>query len=328
MIRSRAGFGRLLALVIWIGIAAGIAGCGRAGGAVDSAPIAAAEPLIEIPSFDDRTIEQVLLPPLGSPLPQPWAPGPALKPAAAPPPSIAGIAAVVLDEASGEVLYDKSAHMAAAPASLTKIATLILALEDGRLDEWVDIDVDSTAMRGSSVMGLLPGDRFTLRDLLYGLMLPSGNDAALSIGRFVAGTDESFVFRMNVLLRRLGLTESSFANPHGLGRENHYASAYDLAMLSRYGMSIPGFLEIVSAGYWSAEGSRTIPLGNINAFLTQYRGADGLKTGYTRRAGPTLAASATRNGVRLYAIVLNSPSREHDARLLLDWAFASYSFER
>lgn len=267
------------------------------------------------------------LPPLGSALPPFWAAAPSLLAGAPPPPAIAAIAAVIVDEASGAVLYDRNAHMAAAPASLTKIATLVLALEDGRLDEVVQTDVDSASMRGSTVMGLEPGDRFTLRDLLYGMMLPSGNDAALAVGRFVAGNDEAFVKRMNLLMRRIGLTETTWTNPHGLDRGgNHMTSAFDLAVLSRYGMSLPGFREIVNARTYTARGSRTIPLANINSFMNLYPGADGIKTGYTRRAGSTLAASATKRGHRLYAVVLNSGTREVDAQRLLDWAYASYSW--
>lgn len=270
---------------------------------------------------------QPQLVPLGAPSPPPWAPAPVLKSNAPPPPMISAVAAVVIDEASGDILYDKLAHMPAAPASLTKIATLILALEDGRLDDWVETDIDSREMRGSTVMGLVPGDRFTLRDLLYGMMLPSGNDAALAVGRFISGSDEAFVRDMNNLMRRLGLTDTTFTNPHGLDRGGgHLTTAYDLAVLSRYGMSLPGFKEIVTARSWTARGSRTLPLTNINGFLGQYAGADGIKTGYTRRAGSTLAASAARRGVRLYAIILNSPSREADAQRLLDWAFANYTW--
>jgi serine-type D-Ala-D-Ala carboxypeptidase (penicillin-binding protein 5/6) len=262
------------------------------------------------------------------PLPLAWSEAPRPKLAALPAvPAVSAVAAVLIDEASGAVLFDKNAHMPLPPASLTKIATLILALESGRLDEWVDVDVDSTAMPGSTIMGLLPGDRFTLRDLLYGLMLPSGNDAALAIGRYLAGSDEAFVTAMNRLTQRLGLTESNFLNPHGLGGGAHATSAYDLAILSRYGMSLPGFREIVTATSWKAAGSRTILLGNINTFLSSYAGADGLKTGYTRSAGRTLAASATRNGHRLYAIVLNSNTRDEDAGRLLNWAFANLTWD-
>lgn len=233
---------------------------------------------------------------------------------------------MVIDEASGAVLYDKDAHLALPPASLTKIATAILALEQGDLDAWVEIDVDSSTMRGSTIMGLLPGDRFRLRDLLYGLMLPSANDAALAIGRHIAGSDAAFVQQMNQLLARLGLRDSRFANPHGLGNRDHVVSAYDLAMLSRYAMTLPGFHQIVNAPSWTARGSRTLAFANINTFLHGYPGADGVKTGYTRSAGSTLAASVWRNGRRVFVVVLNSPVRNEDARLLLNWAFANHTW--
>jgi D-alanyl-D-alanine carboxypeptidase len=276
----------------------------------DTAPTAEIEPAVVAPAF---------------PLPEPWAPPPASRNAVAPP-EIAGLAAVVIDEASGAVLYEKDAHTPLPPASLTKIATAILGLEYGDLDAHVEVDVDSRVMRGSTVMGLEPGDRFSLRDLLYGLMLPSGNDAALAIGRHVAGSDHGFVERMNGLVQRLGLRESQYANPHGLGGRQNVASAYDIAMLSRYAMTLPGFHELVNARSWLARGSRTIPLSNINTFLGYYPGADGVKTGYTRSAGSTLAASAVRNGHRVYVVVLNSPVRNEDARRLLNWTFTSFTW--
>jgi D-alanyl-D-alanine carboxypeptidase (penicillin-binding protein 5/6) len=259
------------------------------------------------------------------PAPQPWAAAPSPIRRSGPP-AIGAVAAVVVDEASGAVLFDKDAHVSLPPASLTKIATAILALEHGNLDTTVEVDVDSSLMRGSTIMGLRPGDRFSLRDLVYGLMLPSGNDAALAIGRYIAGSDEAFVGRMNELLARLGLRDSHFANPHGLGSRGHTTSAYDLAMLSRYAMTLPGFRDIVNAASWTARGSRTLSFSNINTFLRAYAGADGIKTGYTRSAGPTLAASAVRNGHRLYAVVLNSQSRDSDARALLSWAYANFNW--
>lgn len=269
-------------------------------------------------------INEVPAPRKLEPLPLAWAETPQLRDGATTAPEISAANALILDEASLSVLFDKEGHNGVTPASLTKIATLILALEQGDLDSWVEIDVDHTVMRGSTVMGLLPGDRFQLRDLLYGLMLPSGNDAALAIGRHIAGSDAGFVAQMNVLLTRFGLKDSRFSNPHGLGSTNHHASAYDLAVLARYGMSLPEFKEIVTRPIWSAAGSRELAYANINSFLFNYPGADGIKTGYTRRAGPTLVASATRNGHRLYAVVLNAPMRDLDAARLLNWAFANY----
>lgn len=239
-------------------------------------------------------------------------------------PAVSAAAAILIDEASGAVLYENNAHRALAPASLTKIATAIVTIEGADLDGWVASDVDATAMPLSSVMGLVTGDCFTLRDMLYGLMLPSGNDAALAVGRHVSGSDARFVESMNLLLARLGLRDSHFSNAHGLDEEGHVASAYDLAMLARYGMTLPQFATTVVTPAWTASGARQIELRNVNRFLSLYPGADGIKTGFTEEAGRTLVASASRNGHRLYAVLLNAPDRFDDAAALMDWAFANH----
>jgi D-alanyl-D-alanine carboxypeptidase (penicillin-binding protein 5/6) len=237
---------------------------------------------------------------------------------------VTAFAAVVIDEASGAILYDKQANQPLPPASLTKIATAIIALEEGDLNATVAIDVDSRFMKGSSIMGIIPGDQFTLRDLLYGLMLESGNDAALAIGRHIAGSDAAFIEKMNTLARRLSLFDTHFDNPHGLSARDHLTTAHELAVLSRYAMTVPGFAEIVGTPYWTAVGSRTIALGNLHPFTFAYPGGDGIKTGYTERAGRTMVASASRNGHRVYVVLLNSPLMEMDAVALMDWAFANH----
>ncbi len=236
-------------------------------------------------------------------------------------PAVAAKAAIVLDAAKGTTLFEKDSHLALAPASLTKMVTAILAIEDGDLDAPVKTDVDSRQMPGSSLMGLLPGDCFPLRDLVYGLMLPSGNDAALAIARHIAGSDGAFVDDMNAFLVRLGLKDSHFVNPHGLDATGHVTSAYDLAMVARYGMTIPTFSKVVGAPQWTATGSRTINLPNVNGFLSSYPGADGVKTGFTDAAGRTLVASATKNGRRIIVVLLNDDARYEDAAKLMDWAF-------
>lgn len=238
-------------------------------------------------------------------------------------PASSARSAVVIDGATGNVLHDKDARVPVPPASLTKMVVAILAIEHGNLDAWVQTDVDSRQMPGSSLMGLLPGDCFRLRDLVYGLMLPSGNDAALAIARYVAGSDEAFVAQMNGLMARLGLVDSHFANPHGLDAPGHTASAYDLAMVARYGMTLPFFAEVVGTAQWTARGSRNINLPNVNGFLSSYRGADGVKTGYTGAAGRTLVASATRNGQRVFVALMNDNYRYEDATALMEWAFAT-----
>jgi D-alanyl-D-alanine carboxypeptidase (penicillin-binding protein 5/6) len=241
------------------------------------------------------------------------------------PPAVNALSAIVLDEASGQVLFEADPYREMPPASLTKIATAILVLREGNLDRETISDVDGYLMRGSTTMGLYAGDRLTRRDLLYGLMLQSGNDAALVLGRSIAGTDEAFVARMNELVRSLGLKHTSFANPHGLGRVG-YSSAYDLAILARYAMQYPDFRQAVSSITWEVTGSRNYAVHNINSFLFNYDGADGVKTGYTNGAGRTIVASATRDGHRLYAVLLNDQALYTDAIKLLDWAFENHKW--
>ena len=144
-------------------------------------------------------------------------PGPVRRTIVAPP-EVTAAAVVVIDDATGAVLYGLNEHQRLPPASLTKLATAILAVESAPdLDVPVAIDIDSRAMPGSSVMGLLPGDEFQLRDLLYGLLLPSGNDAAIAIARYISGSEEKFVAQMNAMMDRLGLNDTVFADPHGRG---------------------------------------------------------------------------------------------------------------
>lgn len=278
--------------------------------------------LVERVSQEERqSLAQVLNPPA-------WRSRPEVLPfAGATLPEVDALAAIVVDEASGTVLWEDNAHEALPPASLTKIVTALVALELGDFDSTVTVDVDSREMPGSSVMGLRPGDEFSLMDLLYGLMLPSGNDAALAIGMAVSGDVEKFVEEMNSLSQRLGLTNTNWTNPHGLTAQGHQTSAYDLAMLSRYAMSVEGFLPLAETREWTAVGSRSIKMNNLNALLRNYHGADGIKVGFTNRAGRTLVASASRGGNRVYVVLLNAPESQADAAKLLDWAFASHHWE-
>ncbi len=261
--------------------------------------------------------------PAGGPLPRFWAGGPAMAASPTAPPVTSAVAALVMDEASGAILYEKDAHRELPPASLTKIVTAILAAESGRWDETFTIDVDSRTMRGSTVMGLIPGDRFTLRDLVHGLMLPSGNDAALAIGRAVSGSDTAFVEQMNRLSSRLGLNNTQWANPHGLGSTSHYTSAYDLAILSRYYMSFPELRDVVSKPSYSAKGDRTVNFGTLNP-LFGYPSVDGLKTGYTRTSGNTFVMSRMKDGHRIIVVLLNDSNRAADGWALSNWSFTSY----
>lgn len=307
-------------LIVLMALASLVAGCGAARRpAVEIAP--ATPSATPAPLEGGDTLVAAAMP--GRPMPGFWAGGPSRVESAPPPPQEFALAAIVMDEASGAVLYEKEAHRRLAPASLTKIATAILAAESGRLDDLVTVDVDSRVMRGSTVMGLIPGDRFTLRDLVHGLMMPSGNDAGLAIGRALAGSDSAFVEQMNVLSTRLGLADTNWANPHGLGGANHYSSAYDLAILARYYMSFPELREVVAKGVHTAEGDRAIQMYTLNP-LFGYPGVDGLKTGYTRGAGNTMVTSRVKDGRRIFIVLLNDRNRAGDAWALSEWVFTAF----
>ena len=187
---------------------------------------------------------------------------------------------------TGRILYAKDEHERMSPASLTKVLTAILALEYGNLNDVVTATPDDLV--GESTMGLVSGEQQTLHDLLYGMLLPSGNDAAMAIARHLGSTigasvksDSSdpivrFAAMMNARVLQLGLQDTHFVTPHGLDSEAHYSTAYDLASLSWYALHIPQFNEIVSQPYYEAPGHA---LQNTNEMLTRYPGADGIKTG-------------------------------------------------
>ncbi len=257
-----------------------------------------------------------------------WGPAPTVAAGAVAAPAIAGEAALLMDETSGRILYAKSPNDRLSPASLTKIMTALLAVERGHLDELVDVRVDSRTMRGSTVMGLVPGEQLTLEDLLYGMMLPSGNDAALAIGMHVSGTAEEFVVLMNKRAGELGLVNTRFANPHGLdGAGGNYSSAYDLAVLTREAMRHEQFRTIANTTYRVVKGSiATYSLGTLNPLYGRIAGVDGVKTGYTRNARQTLVGSVTRDGHRVIVVVLRSSDRASDGVSLLNWAFAAHEW--
>ncbi|MFA7248319.1 MAG: serine hydrolase [Dehalococcoidia bacterium] len=256
-----------------------------------------------------------------------WGPAPSLVPEAPPAPAIASDSAIVIDETSGVVLYEKDAHIRLPEASLTKIMTALLALERAHLEDQVEVTVDSRRMRGSTVMGLVPGERLTLEGLLYGLMLPSGNDAALAIAEHVSGSTDAFVALMNQRAAELGLVDTHFANPHGLDATSHYSSAFDLAVLTRVAMQRQDFREIVSTRYRVVTGAlATYDLGTLNPLYSRLPGVDGVKTGYTRTARQTLVGSVTRDGHRVLVVVLRSPDRASDGAALFRWAFDTHTW--
>jgi D-alanyl-D-alanine carboxypeptidase (penicillin-binding protein 5/6) len=222
------------------------------------------------------------------------------------------------------MLYAKNPHAHLAEASTTKIMTAIVAIENGRLDDRWTVDVNSdelAATTESTVMGLMPGQSVTLETLLYGLMLPSGNDAAIAIAKRVGGSEQHFVEMMNAKAQSMGLRDTQFKNPHGLDATGHYTSAYDLAVMARYGMQIPTFYSVVSARHWTGDG---FDLWNLNKLLPVYPGADGIKPGFTDNAGRCLVGSAVRDNHRVIVAILRSQDPTSESRALLDYAFDGF----
>jgi len=238
-------------------------------------------------------------------------------------PKINADSAIVMDMESGRILYEKNADKVRPMASTTKIMTAVVALENSNLDEIVTVSRNAAAIGGSR-FGLSTGDKYRLIDLLYGMMLCSGNDAAIAVAEHVGGTVENFVRMMNEKAWQIGARNTRFGNPHGLDQDDHYTTAYDLALITRYALENKTFNTIVSTKT-AVIGNRTIT--NTNEMLGMYEGADGVKTGYTGLAGRCLVTSATRNGMRLISVVLHCSSRTQRAlssRSILDFAFGKY----
>lgn len=243
-------------------------------------------------------------------------------------PVIVGGAAVVIDGNNGQVLYEKNPHQRMYPASTTKTLTAIIALEYGRLNDQVLVTGEACDIEGSAI-GLEEGERISLEDLLYALMLSSGNDAAIAIAQHIGGSVNGFVELMNKKAERIGAMDSHFNNPNGLPDPEHYSSAYDLAVIAHYAMQNPEFRKIVVTEDKIIQRenpeAQTI-LANHNKMLWQYEGATGIKTGYTDAAGQCLISSARRGGRELIAVVLSSIGYSiwDDSKVLLDYGFAEF----
>jgi D-alanyl-D-alanine carboxypeptidase len=257
--------------------------------------------------------------------PLPATPGDELPRQEADPPGIAAYAAAVLEEPCGALVHGFNEDERYSPASLTKIATALVAAERVDLRQTVGITVDGGALSAendATVMGLTPGQSMSMTDLLYGMMLPSGNDAAIQIAEQVAGSAEAFSTLMNAHVQDMGLKDTQFKNPHGLDEPGHYTSAFDIARLGAELLDNPTLSYIVSRRAHQPLWDGPI-LHNLNLLLGQYPGALGVKTGYTDQAGQTLVAAAERNGRRYVVAILGSQDIFVDATSLLDWAFAS-----
>ena len=240
-------------------------------------------------------------------------------------PKLLGKAAILVDAKTGRVLWSLNAHERRQVASTTKIMTALLALK--KLQPHDLVTVDKSVPRVPLVReGLRAGERVEAWKLFYALLLYSGNDDALALAIAAGGTKWHFVHQMNVEARILGLQDTHFVSPSGVVDVDNYSSAWDLAALTRVALRDPRFRQIVRTARiqvkWSAPTFSKIYVNN-NRLLTTYKGANGVKTGYTHKAGPCLVASATRHGVSLLAVVLDSPDMYTDAKRLLDFGFAS-----
>src|SRR4051794_4211459 len=240
-------------------------------------------------------------------------------------PALLGRSAIVVDASSGRILWQMHAHQRRQVASTTKIMTALLALR--KLGPHDIVTVDRSVPRVPLVReGLRAGEQVEAWKLFYGMLLYSGNDDALAVAIAAGGTKWHFVHQMNVEATILGLRDTHFVSPSGVVDVGNFSSAWDLAALPRVGMRSARFRHIVRTPRkqvpWAAPTFSKIYVNN-NRLLTAYKGADGVKTGYTHKAGPCLVASATRGGVSLIAVVLDSPDMYADAKRLLDFGFSS-----
>lgn len=235
-------------------------------------------------------------------------------------PFVTAEAAVLFENTTGTVLYAKNPHKKRAPASTTKILTAILALERGHLDDIVTVSRKAAGTTGSTAR-LYTGQKIRLEDLLHGLLLRSGNDAAVAIAEHIGGEERIFVDWMNRRAADLGAEQSHFRNPHGLDATGHVSTAYDLALLSRVALHYPLFGEIVRKQSYDYQGTTWQ---NTNKLLWRFEGIEGIKTGTTSRAGYCLVAAASQNGMQLISVVLGSRDRWNDSSRLLEYGFENF----
>ena len=235
--------------------------------------------------------------------------------------------AIAIEVSSGEIYFQKNAHERLPMASTTKIMTALVAIESGNLEREVCVSPEAIGVEGSSIY-LYRGERISLYDLLCALLLESANDAAAAIAIEIGGSISGFADMMNEKAEALGLSDTSFQNPHGLDCENHFTTAHDLAKISLAAMQNPTFREIVSTykkvGPPNENGFSRLFV-NHNKMLKNYDGAIGIKTGFTKKSGRCLVSAARRDGVELIAVTLNAPNDWQDHENMLNLGFSLYS---
>ncbi|CAN7339861.1 D-alanyl-D-alanine carboxypeptidase family protein [Rossellomorea sp. LjRoot5] len=246
-------------------------------------------------------------------------------------PSVSAQKAILMDQETGRILYEKDAHTQSRIASITKIMTAILAVESGKMDQKVTVSQNAAGTEGSSLY-LKAGEKIKLEDLVYGLMLRSGNDGAVAIAEFVGGSLDGFVYMMNEKAKEIGMENTHFSNPHGLDdHEDHYSTAYDMAILARYSMENDRYKEIAGTKVHTApnpDEKWDRKWKNKNRLLTElYKYSTGGKTGYTKLAKRTLVSTASKDGENLIAVTLNGPDDWNDHIGMFEYGFKHYDYK-
>ena len=230
----------------------------------------------------------------------------------------------LMNAVTGEVIFEQNMHEKLPPASTTKIMTAIIALENSKLYDVVEMTHNAVRSEGSSTYAK-SGDKLYMEDVLYGLMLNSGNDAAYAIAQTVSGTQEDFAKLMNTKAKEIGAKNTCFLNPSGLPQEGHYTTAYDLALIAKYAMRYNKFFEIVSSKthkVWPINRPENIlEFSNHNKLLDMYEGCIGIKTGFTKKAGRCLVSACERDGMKYIAVTLNDPDDWNNHIKMYDYAY-------
>jgi len=245
--------------------------------------------------------------------------------------------AILIEASTGTIIYEKNSHEKLAPASMTKMMSMLLiveAIEDGKLswDQMITTSENASSMGGSQIL-LETGEKMSVEDLFKGIAVASGNDAVVALSEAVAGTEEEFVNMMNQRAKELGLEDTNFKNPHGLDTANHYTSAYDMAMIAKELVRHEKVLEFTSIyeDYLREDQENKVWLVNTNKLVKFYDGMDGLKTGYTKEAGYCLTATAKRGDTRFITVVMgeeDTKTRNSETTSMMDYAFGQYEVEK
>lgn len=245
--------------------------------------------------------------------------------------------AILIEASTGTIIYEKNSHEKLAPASMTKMMSMLLiveAIEDGKLswNQMITTSENASSMGGSQIL-LETGEKMSVEDLFKGIAVASGNDAVVALSEAVAGTEEEFVNMMNQRAKELGLEDTNFKNPHGLDTANHYTSAYDMAMIAKELVRHEKVLEFTSIyeDYLREDQENKVWLVNTNKLVKFYDGMDGLKTGYTKEAGYCLTATAKRGDTRFITVVMgeeDTKTRNSETTSMMDYAFGQYEVEK